>query len=573
MDFSSLKHKSDSIYSFPINEDEIEIRLLTKKDDDIQSVELIYNCKYLFHEYINSMKISKTTSDEYFDYYIQRIKLKDKRFAYIFKLTLFNGEVYYFCESGISKTYDIKKGYYDFFQVSFINKIDVINQNKVIKDRVFYQIFVDRFYKDENNHNPRINLKRGELVNSTAICGGTLKGIKEKLDYLENLGINGIYLTPIFEAMSNHKYDTINYYKVSSDFGDETTLKELINEIHKRKMIILLDGVFNHVSNLFPYFKDVLEKGNKSKYFKWFFIDGEEIKEDGSNYEKFANCQGLPRLNLNNLEVQNYIIEVGKHYLTNFHIDGFRLDVSDEIPHGFWIKFKLSLKEIKDDFILLGENWHNAHSFLNSNFEFDSIMNYAFTKTILDFVAYQSLDAKQFKNRLTSNLFRYKTNVNYNLLNLLSSHDVNRFLNECKNDVNLYLLGYAILFIYIGIPCLYYGDEIGLYGGYDPYNRECFIWDENKWNMKIYQTIKNLIQLHREYQLNSLDFIIEEKENLVYIIRKNNQYKITLVINLSKFDKELNINGQILLANNLTKNVLLNKGFVFIKEEFSNEKL
>lgn len=437
----------------------------------------------------------------------------------------------------------------------------------------FYQIFVDRFYKDENNHNPRINLKWGELVNSMAICGGTLKGINEKLDYLEKLGINAIYLTPIFKALSNHKYDTIDYYKVSEDFGDKTTLKELIQEIHKRKMIILLDGVFNHVSNLFPHFKDVIEKGNNSKYFNWFFIHGEKINVDGSNYEKFANCPGLPRLNLNNLNVQKYIIEVGKYYLKEFNIDGFRLDVSDEIPHGFWIKFKLSLKEIKTNFILLGENWHNAHSFLNSNFEFDSIMNYAFTKTILDFVAYQTIDAKQFKNRLISNLFRYKTNVNYNLLNLLSSHDVNRFLNECKNDVDLYLLGYSILFIYIGIPCVYYGDEIGLAGGYDPYNRECFIWDKNKWNLKIYQTIKNLIHLHKEYKLNTLDFIIEENDNLIFIIRKNNLYKITLVVNLSKFDKKLNINGQILLANNLNKNILLNKGFVFIKEEFSNEKL
>lgn len=137
MDFSSLRHKSDSIYSFPISDNEIEIRLLTKKDDDIKKVELIYNSKYLFHEYVKSMPIYKTTSDEYFDYYIQRIKLKDKRFAYIFKLTLFNDEIYYFSESGLSKTYDIKKGYYDFFQVSFINDIDVIKQNEVIKDRVF----------------------------------------------------------------------------------------------------------------------------------------------------------------------------------------------------------------------------------------------------------------------------------------------------------------------------------------------------------------------------------------------------------------------------------------------------
>lgn len=572
MDIASLKHKSDSIYSFPVSKDEIEIRLLTKKDDDIAKVELVYNNKYSFHENVKTMPIEKKYNDGVYDYYVKRIKLKDKRFAYVFKLTLYSGEQYYFSESGASKNYDITKGYYDFFQVPFINKLDIVKINPILQDRVFYQIFVDRFYKDEDNKNPRINIKWGDEVDSKTIAGGTLKGIAQKLDYLQALGITAIYLTPVFLAESNHKYDTIDYYKVSPDFGEETDLQHLIEEIHKRNMIILLDGVFNHVSNSFKFFQNVLKNGAKSPYFKWFFIDGNQVDTKIVNYETFASCADLPRLNLNNSDVQKYIINVGKHYVKNFHIDGFRLDVSDEIPHAFWIRFKEELKKVNNDIVLLGENWHSAHTYLNTNFEFDSIMNYAFTREILNYVAYRKTNALQFKNNIISNLYRYKTNVNYNLLNLLSSHDVDRFLSECDNNVNRYLIGYALLFVYIGIPCIYYGDEIGINGGYDPYNRACFIWDQKKWNIDIFNTIVEMVKIHKIYKLNELDFNIEAKDDILYVSRFNQNLKITLIVNLSSHSEMIMTkNNNILVANNFTNNILSTEGFVLLKEDKTYE--
>lgn len=567
MEISSLKHQTDSIYSYPISQDEIVITLLTKKDDNIKKVELMYNEKYKFHEEVFFLDMPKICNDGVNDYYILRIKLKDKRFAYVFKLTLDNDEVFYFSESGISKTYDIKKGYYDFFQVSYINKIDMTKINKILQNRVFYQIFVDRFYKDETNQNPRINIKWGDKVDSESIAGGTLKGIIEKLDYLEELGINGLYLTPIFESDSNHKYSTINYYQVSKDFGDENDLHTLINEAHKKNMIILLDGVYNHVSNLFPYFKDVIKNGKNSKYYDWFYIDGDNVNTKNINYETFAFSPSLPRINLNNIEVQNYILKVAKHYVKNFHIDGYRLDVSDEIPHAFWVKFRFELEKINPNIIILGENWHNAHAFLNSGFEFDSIMNYAFTKEVLNYVAYQKINTLQFKNNLISNLFRYKFNINFNLLNLISSHDINRFLDECNHDVDKFIIGYALLFIYIGVPCIYYGDEIGTDGGYDPYNRACFNWDKNFWNMKIYQTIKQLVNIHKNENINELKIDITIEDDILILKRFNDNKIINLYVNLSNKDKSICLNNNILLSNNLEKNILKNKGFIITKED------
>ncbi len=218
MEKSALIHKSDSIYSFPLSNNEIEIRLLTKKNDDIKKIELVYNDKYKFHEGIKLKQIFKKFSDDQYDYYIDRLKLEDYRFAYIFRITTLDGNVFYFSESGVTEDYDITKGFYDFFQVSYINPIDIIKKNKIISNRVFYQIFVDRFNKSPDNNNPLININWGDKVTNKTIAGGNLRGIKEKVFYLKDLGIDALYLTPIFKSDSNHKYDIKDYYSISDDF-------------------------------------------------------------------------------------------------------------------------------------------------------------------------------------------------------------------------------------------------------------------------------------------------------------------------------------------------------------------
>ena len=412
----------------------------------------------------------------------------------------------------------------------------------------FYQIYPKSF-KDSNNDG-----------------FGDIKGIIEKIDYLKDLGIDALYLTPIFESESNHKYNIKDYYSIAKDFGDEKDLENLINILHKNNMIIVLDGVFNHISKDNELFLDVIKNGNKSKYFNWFFINGDNLDLDKNNYERFADDLGMPRLNLNNREVQEYVIDIGLHYIRKYNIDGFRLDVSDEIPHRFWIRFKEKMLEENPKFILIGENWHNAHRFLNDGFEFDSIMNYAITKEVLNFIAWRKYTPIEFKNRIVSDLMRYKTNVNYNMLNLLSSHDVHRFFTECKKDEDRFILGYAFMFMYIGIPCLYYGDEIGLEGGYDPDSRRCFIWDNNKWNNKIYKYIKDLIAIHKDYNVNELDYKIESKNDIIVITRCNCKSELIMYINNSNYDCML-IEDNILLSNLYDGNILKNKGFVIVRKE------
>lgn len=570
MEASSIIHLSDSIYSFPLDENTIEIRLLTKKDDDIKKVELIYNDKYFFHEKVFSQVIQKTYTDNLYDYYVLRFALKDTRFAYVFRITSLNDEVFYFSESGVTKTYDISKGFYDFFQVSFINSSDIIYSSKKFKDRVFYQIFVDRFFASKDYKNPRVNMKWGEKVTPKSIAGGSLKGIEEKIPYLKDLGVNALYLTPIFKSESNHKYDIIDYYEISEDFGSKEDLKSLITSLHKNDILLVLDMVFNHISADSFFFQDVIKNGKKSKYFDWFIIHGDKVDLKKKNYETFAGCLTMPKLNMNNEKTATYFINLCLYYIKEFHVDGFRLDVSDEVAHSFWIRLKEEIKKIDKDFILIGENWHNSQSFLNSGKELDSIMNYALTKEMINYFAKEKTSTLEFKNNIYSLLARYKTNVNFNLLNLLSSHDVYRFINECDFKKERYILAYAFLLFYLGIPCIYYGDEFALEGGYDPDSRRCFIWDENdpRNDKTVNHYLKELIRIHKSEEFKNSSFSLKVKDEMLIIERKSLNLILTLYINKSGHDIEINNEGETLLSYNFDDKNMKNYSFLVNKKEY-----
>ena len=570
MEASSIIHLSDSIYSFPLDENTIEIRLLTKKDDDIKKVELIYNDKYFFHEKVFSQVIQKTYTDNLYDYYVLRFALKDTRFAYVFRITSYNDEVFYFSESGVTKTYDISKGFYDFFQVSFINSSDIIYPRKKFKDRIFYQIFVDRFFASKDYKNPRVNMKWGERVTPKSIAGGSLKGIEEKIPYLKDLGVNALYLTPIFKSESNHKYDIVDYYEISEDFGSKEDLKSLVTSLHKNDILLVLDMVFNHISSDSFFFQDVIKNGKKSKYFDWFIIHGDKVDLKKKNYETFAGCLTMPKLNMNNEETATYFINLCLYYIKEFHVDGFRLDVSDEVAHSFWIRLKEEINKIDKDFILIGENWHNSQSFLNSGKELDSIMNYALTKEMINYFAKEKTSTLEFKNNIYSLLARYKTNVNFNLLNLLSSHDVYRFINECDFKKERYILAYAFLLFYLGIPCIYYGDEFALEGGYDPDSRRCFIWDENdaRNDKTVNHYLKELIKIHKSVEFKNSSFSLKIKDEMLIIERKSLNSILTLYINKSGHDIEINNEGETLLSYNFDDKNMKNYSFLVNKKEY-----
>lgn len=527
MNKEAILHIPKSQYAFAYNQKELRIRLRAAKDD-LDKVEIIYAVKYNWLTDRKSKQMQKSYSDALYDYYTVTLDVPDSRIGYIFLLQS-GEEKYYYSEEGLTIEYNHDKSYYNFFQYPYINETDLHKKVDWCDRAIFYQIFVDRFHmgscsKDRNY----IDKDWGELPKPKGFYGGDLPGITEKLDYLQDLGINSIYLTPIFQSPSNHKYDTIDYEEVDAMFGTNRDLKELVESAHKRGIKILLDAVFNHCSYLCKQFQDVLRKGKESVYYDWFIIRGDRPVLEQMNYECFAACNYMPKWNTNNPEVQKFLLHIATKWIKEYGIDGWRLDVADEVSHDFWRQFRKAVKAAKPDALIVGENWHDSRPWLEGD-QFDSIMNYSFTKACLDYFAYEKYSAQRFCERLSEILMRNTDQVNEMMLNLLDSHDTERFLTNVGENADKLKCALAVLFFFVGMPCIYYGTEIGTAGGYDPDSRRTFDWDKTRWNMDIYNTVKDLIRLRKEqigggiriYAQN--DLLVIERGTLSLIVNNTDQ--------------------------------------------------
>ncbi len=499
----AIQHIVDSAYCFPVSENEIVLRLRTAKDD-IRCAQVIYESKYVIGMTQKSAEMRKAYTGEIFDYFEVKLTLEDTRLAYVFYVN--DGERnYYFSEDGATIDYDFTLGYYNFFQYPYINKADIMECVPWMKTAIFYQIFVDRFHMgDKNKDTSYINCKWGDIPNPKSFAGGDLKGIIDKLDYIKELGCNAIYLTPVFESISNHKYDISNYYRVDKQFGTNEDLKTLVAKAHEMGMHVVLDAVFNHCSDRMKEFQDVLKKGVNSEYFNWFVINGDRVSEERDNFETFAACKYMPKLNTSNPQVQRYLLDIGTYYLKEYDIDGWRLDVSDEISHYFWRKFREEIKNTKKDAVIIGENWHDANSNLRGD-QYDSIMNYSFTKACLDYFAMGTKNAQELAWKLNELLMRNTDTVNTMMMNLLDSHDTHRFYKEVGENRFKMKAALSLLYLFVGAPCIFYGTEILTYGGYDPDCRRCMDWDrvgKNSDCADILHLLQELSEIRRKYHLS-----------------------------------------------------------------------
>ena len=403
------------------------------------------------------------------------------------------------------------------------------------------------------------------VYNHGIFLGGDIRGIIEKLDYIKDLAVGIIYITPICKSSSNHKYNVEDYFEIDSMFGDDSDLNELVKKAHKLNIKIVLDLVFNHSSSTHPFFLDVLEKGKDSKFYDWYFIDGEKVNKTNSNYKTFAKVKGMPKLNTNNYEVQEYLLKVGKYFINKFNVDGYRLDVANEVSHNFWLKFKHELRILKKDIILIGEIWTNSYKYLHVN-EFDSVMNYAFLNACKDYYARRIIDTEEFKNRLENNLMRYDTNTNYNLLNLIDSHDTPRFYEFLKPNKDLYLLAVLTLISFVGIPMIYYGAEIFMEGGSDPDNRRGMRWDKLNLEDNKIKILKEIYNLRNIEAFRTGEMSLKAENDLLIINRFNKEESYKVIINNSNKVVQYKTKDKIILKNNYLDNNLVQSSFLVIKE-------
>lgn len=538
----AMQHIMDSSYCFPISGKEIVIRLRTARDD-IKWVQIIYESKYVFGEKQQKAFMEKAYTSELYDYFDIHLELEDTRLAYVFQVN--DGEKsWFFSEDGITENYDYKLGYYNFFQYPYINRADIMERVDWMKDAVFYQIFVERFHMgDTQKDTSYINCEWGDIPHPKTFAGGDLKGITKKLDYIKATGCNAIYLTPVFQSISNHKYDISDYYSVDKQFGSNEDLKELVQEAHKRGMKLVMDAVFNHCSDRMKEFQDVLEKGRQSTYYNWFFIEGDKPDPKKGNYEMFASCEYMPKLNTSNPEVQKFLNDIGCYYIQEYDIDGWRLDVSDEVSHDFWRSFRKAIKSCKKDAVIIGENWHDAYSNLRGD-QYDSIMNYAFTKACLDYFARETMDAQGLAWKLNDLLMRNSDTVNAMMLNLLDSHDTHRFFSEVGENRFKMKAALCLLYLFPGTPCIFYGTEILMPGGYDPDCRRCMDWE--KANIygeyaEIYELLNRLSVIRKRYMMAEGKVRISA-ENGVFQLENSSMENI-IILRINNTDKDIDIKG------------------------------
>lgn len=559
MNKAGFLHLPDSRYCFAISDKEVVIRLRVAKEDRDLAISLVYGNKYTYHEQQEEVSMKLRFVDSYHAYYDVRLQLTDVRLTYVFKVQDGDNSWYYH-ENGFSEHYDFAYAFYNCFQLPYINPIDVHRVVDWADSAVFYQIFVDRFYRgDAEKNDAYINMAWTDKPLPKSFAGGDLEGIRQKLHYLKDLGINTIYLTPIFSSISNHKYDIRDYYDVDKQFGSKLGLKQLIDDIHELDMKIILDAVYNHSSDLLPEFQDVIKNGKESPYFDWFMISGETVDQKAVNYETFAACSYMPKFNTSNPQVQDYLLDVTLYWTREFQIDGWRLDVSDEVSHDFWRRFRKAVKAVNPNLIIIGENWHDAYPYLQGD-QFDSIMNYAFTKACLDYFATETLSSQEMAERLNHILMRNTDQVNRMNLNLLDSHDTHRFFTQIGGSRDKLLAAVALLFTYIGIPCLYYGTEMAMEGGYDPDCRRCFNWDQATQDNDLLVEMKKIIRLKQLPAIQKGDISITAQGDLLRIRRTTSEQVIELLINNGQ-EREVSL-GQLVLANGLTDQTLATHGFL-----------
>lgn len=563
MNKAAILHLSESFMAYAISLDQINIRLRADRKDKLD-VRLVYTYKCDYPHVWKEAKLEKTFEDESFSYYEVNLKLLDKRLAYVFKLSDEN-ETYYLSENGLEEVYDFENFYFTSFHMPYIHEADFFEPVEWMKNAVFYQIFPERFRRgDFSKDDSYINQAWEDLPTPSSFAGGDLKGIIEKLDHIKDLGVTCLYLTPIFISPTNHKYDTIDYFEIDPQFGSKEDFKKLVEKAHSFGIRIVLDAVFNHMCHENPVFKDVREKGKESIYYDWFYIDGDKADIEKINYETFAHVYNMPKLKTSNKEVQDYLIKIGKYWIEEFDVDGWRLDVSDEVSHDLWKRFRKEIKSAKADAVIIGENWHNAEAFLRGD-EFDSIMNYAFTNTCLDYFK-GKISAQKASDKLNMILMRNRDAANRMMLNFLDTHDTPRFITEIGGSLDKTLAALALSVVYMGANSLYYGTEVGLEGKGDPDCRRTFPWEKIEEKQDVLGKIKEILAVKKHEAIKNGGIKIYSEGDLLILERFVNEKTLSLAINLGK-EKNFDLGCKEIFAAGNFKNQKLGENSFVIWEK------
>ena len=474
--------------------------------------------------------------------------------------------------------YDFELSYHTGLKFSLLVYEDYFEPKEWFGSGIMYHVFVDRFAKGEiapwyrddviinddwYNGIPQYAKNAGDKLKNNMFFGGNLKGIEDKLDYLEELGTKVIYLSPIFKAYSNHKYDTGDYMTVDEMFGGEEAFVSLLEKAKARGMSIILDGVFNHTGDDSKYFNKYRKydsvgacNDENSRYRDWYCF-----KCYPCDYDSWWGIDILPKLNQNNEDCRNYFVGEGGviEKYTKMGIGGWRLDVADELPDEFLYQLRERVHKNSDgQGIVIGEVWENAavksaygkrRNYFHGR-QLDSVMNYPLRNGIIDFVTYGS--AEMLYNVLVELYSSYPRCVSDSLMNILGTHDTERILTvlgdnyrpDAHNDhlavmrmtsqereiaIDRLKMASILQYTVYGIPSVFYGDEAGLEGYHDPFCRRPYPWGrECEELLEHYKRLGELRVIEKAFDRGNFRIIEHTQEILTYERSKDDSRVIVI---------------------------------------------
>lgn len=579
MNRSAVLHIPMSQYAYGTDEEHITIRLRAGRGD-LTECRLYYGdraCR-LTPVIFTEQEMQVVAQTEEFDYWETTLVHPYKRLCYYFALCDGREEVLYYGERFTDHTVDDRSEYY---QLPFNHRADIVTPPEWAEDTIIYNIFPDSFATEYRYISRKGEEKEWSGVPVKGKLGGTLRGISENVEYLKELGVNAIYMNPIFTAGEYHKYDLLDYFHIDPCFGTDDDFHRLIDVFHANGLKVIIDGVFNHCGWYFFAFDDVVKKGEQSAYRDWFYglqypVIRPEDPEAYPGYECFGYERMMPKLNLANSETAAYFCKVGRYWVEKFHIDGWRLDVASEINDGFWRSFRESVKSVNPEAILIGEVWESAGHWLDGTM-FDSTMNYDFRKHSRRFFGEQTADAREFDSRVTDMRMRYRRQTVFAQLNLLDSHDVSRFRSLCRDEESFRL---AVIFqmTFPGMPSIFYGDEAGLTGLLEEEYRQPMPWDTLDEGSSLFLLYQSGIALRKKEQVlrkGEYRTLLAEQGSRLYgyerYLKTENgtTERIGIFLNMEEQDVKIPnemLEGEILWQEGLEEGCLAAKGFAMIKK-------
>ena len=493
----AILHIPMSEYAHGLDEGHIVLRLRAARGD-LAHVTLWYGdtaCRKTPIDWFPE-PMERVLSDEYHDWWELTLAGPYHRIFYYFELDDGRERCLYYGGVFTDRLVDDRSEY---FKLPFNHRADIARAPEWLGEAVVYNIFPDSFAtsRREISLEPSERAFGGNTVRGK--LGGTIRGVTENLDYLAGLGVNCIYLNPIFAAGEYHKYDVLDYYNIDPCLGTNADFRELVDRAHGLGMRVIIDGVFNHCGWRFFAFEDVVRRGEASQYKDWFYrlsfpVVRPEEPEAIPGYECFGYERLMPKLDTANPQVREYFCAVGEHWVREYDIDGWRLDVASEVDDAFWREFRRRVKAAKPEAVLIGEVWESAGHWLAGDM-FDSCMNYELRRHCRRFFAEQTEDAYTFSGRCTGMLMRYRKQLIPVQLGVLDTHDVSRFLSLCGGDRRRYTLAVLFQLCFPGAPSVFYGDELGVEGVLEADYRRPMPWGADE--AELFGFFKRAIGLRR----------------------------------------------------------------------------